>query len=75
MASHWVKTYNTKFVDRLGVPRENKGVPFTEVQAESIDTALEPCGLSRASAQRLIDRWNRLSRALGTERTYSIDPE
>ena len=73
--AHWVKTYNVKYVDRLGVPRENKGVPFTEVQAESIDTALEPCGLSRASAQRLIDKWNRLSRVMGTERTYCIDSE
>jgi hypothetical protein len=64
--THWTKTYTRTS------PSEQVELEFTEAQARSIDTVLEPEGLGPGSAQKLVDKWNREARLTRAPFFYTL---
>jgi hypothetical protein len=64
--THWTKTYTSTS------PSGQVELEFTEAQARSISTVLEPEGLGRLSAQKLVDKWNREARLTRAPFFYTL---
>lgn len=68
MIATYLKTFFPAGSDKSETVRES----FTSSQAESIGSACYKEGVNPATAEKLVQKWNRQSRVSGSKTTYAL---